>query len=213
MAVDMYDVAVTNKIKDLFYNTVYQDRDFVKHTVTDKSSVVKFPLISVFRPDGWSVSSTQNTWKASVAYLNDLRTVYVDMNYQIDLYANTREQLEEITAELVLYLLKNPVVSVKYLSADESEYITVTSTLRYVSGPERTSEMDDTAGGRVYRYTLVFALNNAVLVNFATEGSSDYVTKVTEVDVKVVDVDLGLSESDGSTKIGYQDKEVIYGKN
>lgn len=213
MSVKVYDEAVTNKIKSLFSNTVFQTRELTFKTVTDKDKDVKFPLISIFRPDGWSISS-ENSWIKSREFLGNIRSVFVDLSYQIDIYSNTREDLEDITAEIVLYLLRNPGVQVVYESSDKTQELECNSYLNYVSGPERTSELEDTTVGRPYRYTLVYGLLNAQLVNFSnTEdpSSPDYISKVTEVIVAVEEVKASIKvDGEGNVKVTkYTNKEEV----
>ncbi len=216
MAIEVYDSAVKAKIKSLFSNTEFQSREFIFKTVTDRKGEINFPLISIFRPDGWSLSS-DNTWNLEQRFLDGIHQVKVDLSYQIDIYANTRKDLEELTAELVLYLLRNPGIKVHYESVDKKSAVDVMTYLSYVSGPERTSELDDTTVGRPYRYTLTYTLKSAVLLGFAgdTPGEDGYVTKVTEVIVDVkpeVEVLVDVGSSGVTHKIKYLDKEVLYGK-
>jgi len=214
MSVLFYDKAVTAKIKKLFSNTVYQNRNFLFHTVTDKGGSVKFPLIGVYRPDGWGISK-DNSWIQTINYLLGIREIKIDISYQIDLYANTREDLEEITAELVLYLLRNPGIVVHYESVDKSLAMDIKTYLKYVSGPEKTSEPDDTTVGRFYRNTLVFSLDAAKLINFAGEhpGEDGYTTEITTVLVDIVTKEANVNLESETHNTNYSDKEEIYGKN
>lgn len=214
MSASFYDKAVTAKIKKKFANTLYQSRELTFHTLTDKQGQVTFPLISVYRPDGWSISS-DNTWLQEKNFLAGIREVKIDLSYQIDIYANKREDLEELTAELVLYLLRNPGIVVHYESADKKIALDVKTYMKYVSGPERTSELDDQTTGRPYRNTLVFSLDAAKLINFAgTEpGQDGYTTKITQVVVEVNELEIAVDLEGEAHKTDYRDKEEIYGKN
>lgn len=186
MSVKVFDAAVKAKIKNVFRNTEFQSRDLTFKTITDREGKVQFPLISIFRPDGWSVDESK-TWIEGREFLNGYQQIPIDLSYQIDIYASTREDLEGLAAEIVLYLLRNPGIKVHYESADGSSAIDMSTSLEYVSGPERTSEIDDSTVGRPYRYTLVFKLVNAYVINFAGDkaGEDGYYPKITEVIVKV----------------------------
>ena len=187
MSVKFYDEAVKGKLKALFPNVEFQSRELAFKTITDRVGKVSFPYITVFRPDGWSIGSS-NSWVNEREFLNGLRQVSIDATYVIDIYANTREDLEDLTAELVLYLLRNPGVTVHYETADGTEAVDVEADLKYISGPERTSELDDTTVGRPYRYTLTFALQNAYIYVFSgnSQGEEGYYPKVTQVIVEVI---------------------------
>lgn len=212
MAVDFYDKALTAKIKALFDNTVFQARDLTLKTVTDTKAEVKFPLVSIFRPDGWSIDSS--TWNLETKFLNGIHQIPVNLVYTIDIYARTREDLETFTSELLLYLLRNRGIQVVYTSADGSELANVRTSLDYVSGPERTSELDDKTVGRPYRYTLTFKLSNAYIYEFGGDKPTEagYTPIVTQVIVEVKPV-VDVVAEDGTHKTEYIDKEVFYGKN
>ncbi len=159
------------------------------------------------------------SWATYSDFQNGYQQVPLARVYQIDIYGNTREEVEEVAAELLLYLLRNRAFEVNYYCADKSLYTNLKVSLEYVSGLEDTSELDDKTVGRPYRGTFTFKLNNAYLLAFADDDNPEspgYIPKVTKIIVEVsseVEADYKAVSSDETHKPEYIDKEEIYGKN
>lgn len=200
-SVAVYDYAVVSLFKQIFKNSVYQEPELVLKTVTDTVGEVKLPLISIFRPDGWTLAS-QNNDVAIKNFVNGMQFLYVNFRYQIDLWANTREDLEQLATEIVLFLARNPGIKVTYYSADGSSCVDVNISLKYFSGPDRTNErLDDTTLGRLYRYTFVYTVLNAGILAFQPDKEnagnqgddgrypSGYVPTILQVVAKVIAYD------------------------
>ena len=85
MAIDIYDLALLNKIKTVFANTVYMSEE---HGNSYKQAVkslgeLKFPLVSIYRPDGYTRSSFNTTYQNLGRYIVTSST---GKPYHLELY-------------------------------------------------------------------------------------------------------------------------------
>lgn len=125
MSIELYDNAVLNKFQEVYPNTVYAPTDRALEYASEVSETKqpKFPLISLYRQP-FSImienvhmkeykqgrKSRQTEEKDVVEYL---RTLPVEIPWQIDLWCETDKQMSQLIQELVFWLLDEPVAIVK----------------------------------------------------------------------------------------------------
>lgn len=188
-----FDLAVTNKIKTWFTNTIYANTAIVYNVafnlVEDPTVTLKFPLVSIYRPEGMRLNEFQSfaARRQGVEYFYDnennrsslARFLVANLAYQLDVYARTPESLIDISEDIMQALNFDPVVVVEQVDKNIGQGFTDRYELTYNNGPVEQSEF--TNDDRVYHYSLVYEIRNARIANFRTIKSVDQ----TEVEVTI----------------------------
>ena len=191
MALKDFDIAFTSKIKAWFSNTIYANTAIVYNVaynlVDDASTVLKFPLISIYRPSGFSPADAQNfsARKRGIEYYYNEETkksilarfITVNLAYQLDIYAKTPEMLDDITENIMQALnLDQGILITQHDVKNDQDYIEQYD-ITYTTGPAELSEFQN--DDRVYHYSIVYSILNARILNFR---ASDTIIS-TEVDI------------------------------
>lgn len=206
-----FDNAFAHKIKAWFSNTIYANTAIVYNVaynlVDDPSVELRFPLISIYRPTGFELRPNQNfaaKRQGIEYYYNETtdqaglaRFLTVLLPYQLDIYARSPEDLDDITENIMQALNFDPILEVKQID-DMTTYNedvtvdgvteTVTSNAEYVerydivysNGPSEQSEFQN--DDRIYHYSIVYEIPNARLVNFKTHKTIETSSVTAEVD-------------------------------
>lgn len=175
-----FDLAFTSKVKAWFSNTIYAHTATVYNVafnlVEDDpfKGALRFPLVSIYRTNGFSVKSNQNFASRKRGIIldredgtNDLimsRFLVVNLPYQIDIYAKTPESLNDITEQLIQALNLDQKLAVTQKDKKSGKNYSETYDIVYESGPSDISEF--TNDDRVYHYSLLYNVDNARIVNF-----------------------------------------------
>lgn len=140
---------------------------------------VEFPLVSIYRPGGFSRSDFNTTFHNLGLYIVStntgknfsFRVVNVDLEYTVEIASRTREDLEKLTAELILFFTQRPNLEMKlYMTNDVSDgYVESKFPVRYVSGPEDVSFLEEEETGILYRYVFRLSVDRAWLYNAKTK--------------------------------------------
>lgn len=201
-----FDNAVLNHIKRIFPNTYYANTAVVYNVAYSLADVetlgfkLKFPLVSIYRPSGFDLVADQTfpsrrlgqgIGAFSTNKETKARFLTANLAYQIDIYAKSQEQLNQLTEEIIKYLNFEPKVEVDQSQGD-NVYIE-SYDITYNNGPNELSEF--TNDDRVYHYAIVYDIKNARLVDFSRDLPT--ITKV----------DFGEDENDPTTKL------IVKGKN
>jgi hypothetical protein len=173
-----FDIAFTKKIRDWFSNTIYANTALVYNVaynlVDDPTTELKFPLISIYRPNGFELRNEQNfaAKRSGIEYLYNgvdkenhmARFISARLPYQIDIYTKSPEDLDDITEDIMHAFNLFPTIEVKQYDEVSNEHYEEKYDIIYSSGPDEQSEFlnDD----RIYHYALVYEISNARLVNF-----------------------------------------------
>lgn len=177
MAVYLYDEALVNKIKMWTQNTdihVYGPNETSRlfATIADENNdnPIKLPLISISRPEGFTVTNTNKQplsfdglmTEASYEKSIMLNAIPISLSYQIDIYTRYQKEADEFVRNLIFNIINFPVVTVKipYNSADiehDSQIILDSSITDNSDVPERI------VPGQFTRYTLNISLPDAYL--------------------------------------------------
>lgn len=178
MALNDFDIAFTNKVKAWFSNTIFANTALVYNVaynlVDDPTVVLKFPLISIYRPSGFKQVDTQNfaARKRGIEYYYDeithkavnARFITVNLPYQLDIYAKNQESLNSITENIMhAFNLDQAIEVIQHDIKNDQDYIE-SYDITYSEGPVEQSEFQD--GDRVYHYSLLYTILNARLLNF-----------------------------------------------
>lgn len=195
--VGYFDKALLNKIKKVWPNTIYANTAVTYNAVysggnSPVEGQLKFPLINIYRPDGYQIVDSRNLAARLQGYdqvpeiveleneeklLVTTRFLYANLSYQLNIYAKTLEELDRITNDLITMFSLNPSLEVvqyadkkilkeKYGQLKEDSIIKYEDTyyLEYSRGPVEQSTFDD--GDRIYTYALAYNLSHAKLANF-----------------------------------------------
>lgn len=178
-AINSYDRAVLNKVKQWFSNTYYADTALVYNTIfnlldnTVDKGRYKVPMINLYRPQGFNLTSTQNfaATKQGLLYQHEAdrtgtgaRFITVNLLYQFDIYAKTPEDLNIMAESLIKSLNFFPTVDVIHKDNVTKREFIETYEIDYVGGPVPQSEF--TNDDRVYRYYLQYEIKNAKIYDF-----------------------------------------------
>lgn len=200
MALKDFDIAFTDKIKAWYSNTIYANTAIVYNVaynlVDDPTTELRFPLISIYRPGGFSLINTQTfaARKRGIEYYYDdennvtgfARFVVANLPYQIDIYSKSPEDLDDITENIMHALNLDQKLQVTQIdSKNDKEYVESYDII-YNSGPQEQSEFQ--SGDRVYHYSLAYDIPNARLLNFRNVGDVTTIIPVTT-----------MEDSDGNT--------------
>jgi len=189
-----FDNAFTNKIKKWFSNTIYANTAIVYNVaynlVDDPTTELRFPLISIYRPAGFSLSEKQNfaAKRQGIEYYYNqddnksslARFMSAVLPYQLDIYTKSPEDLDDITENIMQALNFEPTLTVSQKDAETGEIYSERYDIVYSNGPAEQSEFQN--GDRIYHYSIVYEIPNARLVNFKTQQSVGEVELGVEVD-------------------------------
>ena len=177
MAVYLYDEALVNKIKYWTQNTdihVYGPNETSRlfEIVTDEKNdePVKLPLISLSRPEGFTIVNPNKqpltfdglTLEASYEKSIMLNAIPISLSYQIDTYTRYQKEADEFVRNLIFNIINFPVVTVNipYNNANikhDSQLILDTTVSDNSDVPERIIP------GQFTRYTLNITIPDAYL--------------------------------------------------
>jgi len=178
-----FDLAFLNKVKAWFSNTIYANTAIVYNiaynladgpTGEDGLALV-FPMISIYRPSGFSLDPVQ-TFAArrsgmSIAYSEDksrltkARMLVGNLQYQLDIYTKSQEDLNEISVNLMQAFSLDPMLTVVQTDPATDEDYVESYDVTYENGPVEESEFQN--GDRVYHYALVYSVKTARLLTFS----------------------------------------------
>jgi len=173
-----FDNAFTHKIKAWFSNTIYANTAIVYNVaynlVDDPSVELRFPLVSIYRPNGFELRPNQNfaAKRQGIEYFYNENTdeaslarfLSASLPYQIDIYARSPEDLDDITENIMQALNFDPILEVEQKDDVSGESYHERYDIVYSNGPSEQSEFQN--DDRVYHYSVVYEVPNARLVNF-----------------------------------------------
>ena len=188
-----FDIAFTNKVRSWFSNTIYANTALVYNVaynlVDDASVVLRFPLISIYRPEGLKLKQNQNfaAKRQGIEYFYNeednentmARFLTAELAYQLDIYAKSPEDMIDISEDIMQAFNFEPMLTVSQVNEKIGVDYTEDYEIIYNNGPVEQSEFGN--DDRIYHYSLVYEIPNARLVNFKTVKGID----TTEVSVEI----------------------------
>lgn len=173
-----FDNAFLNKIKTWYSNTIFANTAIVYNVafnlVEDPTVKLTFPLVSIYRPSGFSLADMQSfaARKRGIEFYTDPQTnttttarfLVVNLAYQIDIYAKYPEKLMDITENIMQGLNFSQKLEVTQHDESSGQDFVESYDITYNNGPIENSEFQ--SDDRVYHYSLVYEIKNARLLNF-----------------------------------------------
>jgi len=175
MSVNLYDEAVLNKFKGIFYNTVYAQTDmaFQASAELDKNQgKMRLPLFSIYCMN-YTISLDWLNWgrtrvgrrsrftdTENYTEMEREQTVPMRLEYQLDVWASTRSDLNDIVRELLFWIVQNPTFVVENpLNGEKYNFnLYISSDLQ-----DNSDVMTHESRGRIYRMTIPLMVDEAVL--------------------------------------------------
>jgi len=144
-----FDNAFTNKIKKWYSNTVYANTAIVYNVaynlVDDPTTELRFPLISIYRPNGFVLNNNQNfaAKRQGIEYYYNqddnksslARFITVTLPYQLDIYTKSPEDLDDITENIMQALNFEPTLTVSQTDKEINEEYAERYDIVYNNGP------------------------------------------------------------------------------
>ena len=167
MRISDYDKALEKKLTSIFPNVEGASPDEAFNTSDDHNdqAKIRIPLITFYRlsnpisdtvshPEAFSGRITlADMQKASGTAI---RTLPMTITYQIDIWATSRETIDDIYRELVFYFHRNPNLVVE----DKSEFEEpLEFSMRLVDTETTASTQDFNTNNRLYNYTLTYEVD------------------------------------------------------
>lgn len=173
-----YDNAMTLKFQSVFPNTRYSFAEWsFKEDAKVTGGTVELPLLTLYRT-GYLYNRTMFTFaekyygrgmwsnQTNLTQTN-ARSISVSITYQFDIWGSTREQMDDLTAEIMMFLEFSPILLVnpKIINAPEPFRFE----LVFEDGPiDNTDIMSFETHGRVFRNTLFYVIPEARLASTLT---------------------------------------------
>lgn len=177
MSIPLYDDAVIEKFESVFENVVFSEPDRAFNRSAEKRGVqgedveVKLPLISIYR-ENYTIDLERNNlrWRkrGRKVGLNDEETkaemaesLPVRIDYQLDVWAKGRREVDFLTVELLFWMLDNPEIQLD-LSEDFDDFSPYFNwKLEDVTDNSDIMSFEDR--GKYYRVTIPFYFDEAMV--------------------------------------------------
>lgn len=177
---ELYDEALLQKLKKLYTNVIgtFPDRAMFE---SNNKSKVSLPLISMYRlqndinfSGGISHSAIFRGYRTG----DDQRTrvIDIDLLYTIDIWADKRNEADQLFYDLVYILWTKPNIMLDMEGTENDKLFS----LRLVEQSSSSNLFEQSVeNNRIYRYTLTYSVNEAKLMYRVPDGM------ITDVDTEV----------------------------
>lgn len=175
MSLKLYDEAMTEFIKEVFPNTVfaYQEKAFetraTKRDMPPKGEVeVMLPLVTLNRLTteyAFEFAGNNNRSLSGYQGLRNryIKTIPINIVYQIDIWSNKREETDDIFRELSFYLRDNEI-EIDFDKDGKKDPLKISFVLHLLDNEDNTDIESFTDKGRIYRHSITVELREAVLI-------------------------------------------------
>jgi len=176
MNVSDYDNSMVTKIKDVFSNTVYANTDIAfEESARINGDKPKVPLVSLWRTS-WKLDSVNYNEKSlrSGRYTKtdmeslrskDLRSLPIEINYQMDVWGTKRTSVDQLVKELIFFFYRSPNLLVIF--NEQKSDIQFSNSDSWVEVEPDFDEGTDPSSfqdkGPIFRTTIELILKNAML--------------------------------------------------
>lgn len=173
-----YDTALIQKYQAVFPNTHYAFAEWAfKEDAKPNGGTPQLPMVSMFRTgytynqDMFSFADKfygRNMWQNPTTGTNtSARSISVSIVYQVDIWGNTRDEMDMLTAETILFFEFSPTLEVSPASISPPQPFRFD--IVFEDGPvDNTDIMSFETHGRIYRNTIFYTVPEARI--FATES-------------------------------------------
>lgn len=176
-----FDRAFLDKIRAVWPNTIYANTAITYNAVysggvsspADETAQLKFPLFNIYRPSGFEQVPLQ-TLPARLSGYHDsviidnkqITTRYVTVNlaYQINIFAKTLEELDDIVNDIVIMFSLDPNLTVTQSSRSGLLSETENYQINYLNGPVDQTETNN--DDRIYTHAIAYEIKNAKIMHF-----------------------------------------------
>lgn len=187
-----FDLAFLRKVKNVYENTIFADTSLVYNTaynlVETGELELRFPLVNIYRPLGFKVADEQTlpARRRGIVYTKSVyedeegnfvgidyrnaRFLIVNLNYQIDIYAKSLEELNTITQELLFFFNLDPSLVVRQVDIKAGNFYEERYDITFNNGAEERSEVAP-LGDRIYHYAISYDVKNARILNFKSTSA------------------------------------------
>lgn len=178
---------------------------------TGTNNQIVLPLLSLYRPSGFSLSDMTHEVLGHrephfyVQYKNtkpdgstevltrNIQRIFVDIPYQLDIWTDSESDMAEVVQSMLFLFKREQSVDVKQLingiilpdgsddNADINYIIKITLDNNVTDNTDLESESDN---GKLYRYTLTFMLEDAILIRDTSLGHAKFISVDTMVEGK-----------------------------
>lgn len=177
---ELYDEALLQKLKKLYTNVIgtFPDRAMFE---SNNKSKVSLPLISMYRlQNDINFSGGINHPAIFRGYRtgDDQRTrvIDIDLLYTIDIWADKRNEADQLFYDLVYLLWTKPNIMLNMEGTENDKLFS----LRLVEQSSSSNLFEQSVeNNRIYRYTLTYSVNEAKLMYRVPDGM------ITDVDTEV----------------------------
>lgn len=177
---ELYDEALLQKLKKLYTNVIgtFPDRAMFE---SNNKSKVSLPLISMYRlqndinfSGGISHSAVFRGYRTGDEQRT--RVIDIDLLYTIDIWADKRNEADQLFYDLVYILWTKPNIMLDMEGTENDKLFS----LRLVEQSSSSNLFEQSVeNNRIYRYTLTYSVNEAKLMYRVPDGM------ITDVDTEV----------------------------
>ena len=183
----MYHKAMIELIKSVFTgNVVLESVDTAfDNAIKQTKGAMKFPFISVYPAPTITFENDKNSYPGYMIgskmftevpvfdengafigtddkYAKNVKTLYINIEYQIDVWAVDRPTAEEVIRELIFWFYENQEVSITFYGQPLTFTFTIGNTIQ-----DNTDLVNYENNNKLYRFTTVIGLSAAT---FRTEN-------------------------------------------
>jgi hypothetical protein len=183
---------MVEKFKAVFPNTVMGSHElYFEEMATETEGKFTLPLIGIKRV-GWSLDKQRfnhlETWYGSYNAVDQntgknyfITALPIAINYQIDIYAEVREVVDKIAAELMFFLWKHPKLMFEVVKP--FQWTCLDSDIWIDDILENSDLGNFSSKGRLYRTTYDIKIDNAKLY----ESELFHVAEEVPVEIKIIE--------------------------
>jgi hypothetical protein len=175
MSVYLYDESLVSKIRKVYTNTVMATDDtMLEEAAKAAGGDVKLPVIVVERL-GWRFDSDnynnpaifqgRGRYYGSSGEIVQFPTIPITIQYQMNVIGDRRFDVDQLSSELLFFLLKKPIV--KFKMTKPVEWISTAATLKVEDVNEESDYTGFTDKGKMYRTMFDLTLTNASIMQLS----------------------------------------------
>lgn len=195
MGAYLYDEALVEKIRRWSDRTALSiigvdETERLFESIADRTNdnPIALPLISITRPNGYSVNITGKRWGThsglNIQSTQDksfvLNTIPITIEYQIDVYTRHQKEAETYARNLIFNIINYPKLTVEI--PYEGTHFRHDSNIRLTGGVENTSNLAQRiVPGQFTRYSIGIDIDDAFLWDIRAK---DNISIVPEIEAK-----------------------------
>lgn len=175
MSLELYDVAVTNKVKGVFKNSLFGSPDEIFKVVASRpenGGRVLMPFIGIWRNPDMTINRNLfsdpglmhgrrfNIGENIEEPIKYMKSIPMQVNYMFDVYAIDRYMCDILLTKLLFNLMRYPIINIVVPESGESLDFTL---LVQDNVTDNSSIGDFQDSGRYYRMTCEATIDNVLV--------------------------------------------------